>query len=112
MIKVSLLAYERSLDCQAHMHVFILSNKGWKFGDYLRLVRRGIPKYLLRFWTIGILVNEEILRWVSEGVFREKNSLDLEALQIWPDTSQNCENRLKRVVQSYIFALAKRKCHQ
>jgi len=41
-----------------------------------------MPKYLPRSWTIGMFVNEEMLRSVSKGVFREKNSLDLVALQI------------------------------
>ena len=64
------------------MRVCILSNKGWKARDDFHLVRKGMRKYLPRSWTIGMLVNEEMLRWVSEGVFREKNSLDLEILQI------------------------------
>ena len=68
-----------------------------------------MPKYLPRSWTIGMFVNEEMLCSVSKGVFREKNSLDLAALQIWPDTSQRLKNRLKRVVHSWRFALVNRK---
>ena len=91
------------------MQVCIFSNKGWKARDDFHLVRRGMPKYLPRSWTIGMFVREEMLRWVSKEVFREKNILDLDTLQICPDASLKCEKGLKRVMQSWIFALAKRK---
>ena len=100
LINVSLPAWERSLDCQARMQVCIFSNKGWKARDDFHLVRRGMPKYFPRSWTIGMFVREEMLRWVSEEVFREKNILDLDTLQICPDASLKCEKGLKRVMQS------------
>lgn len=77
------------------MWVCILSNKGWKFWDDFCLGRRGMPKYLSRSWAIGMYVREEILCCISEGVLREKNNLDLETLQIWPDASLNYGKNIK-----------------
>lgn len=42
-----------------------------------------------------MLVSDDILRWISEEVFHEKNNLDLVVLQICPDTSQKCKKNIK-----------------